>query len=200
MLLLFKRRWREVGEQPCLWATLKLEFVVGDREESVQMDQPGTMQDLLEVLIMRRLQALDQLSLSFMSDVSWQDCTNFLQLIPPSVRKLALKNLDFLESTTPPIQVLAAELVAKLVKFEEVDFGIHGFLRDRNIGHAMLRAVTAVDSSREDSKLKVLTMPGFEHQFSVDALAEARKIITVNLLGSRIMKESIDLILANFGN
>ena len=76
------------------------------------------------------------------------------------------------------------ELVSKLVKFEEVYFGYCGFLvrNDAGFADAILRRLTAVISSGEDSKLKVFSMPGSERDISVSILREARKILTVNIL------------------
>ena len=74
-----------MGEQPCLWSTIKLRLVV----DLLDLD------DLPELLNMRRLQPLQQLTLYFKMSVSWQDCIHFLQIIPPSVRKLSLEGLDF---------------------------------------------------------------------------------------------------------
>ena len=61
--------WREVGEQPCLWSSLQLEFKLDNKEEE-QMDpmnlptRPiGRTKDLFQVLNMRRLQALEQFTL-----------------------------------------------------------------------------------------------------------------------------------------
>ena len=172
-----------MGEQPCLWSSLKLEFVLRNAHPTRRM------QTLLRVLNLRRLQALQQLTLDFISlPISWHDCIHLLQNIPTSVRKLSLESL-YLGKPSLPIHELAEELVAKLVNFEEVDFGFYGFLRDMSNANAILREVTAVASSGENSKLKVFSMPG-QFQFSVfghepnisHALAEARKVLTVNLL------------------
>ena len=149
-------------------------------EEDEQTDPPtGSMQDLIEFLKMGRLQALHQLTLGFLSHISWQDCIHFLQNIPPYVRKLSLKRLNLVEPR-PPIHMLEERLVAELVKFEEVNFDTPGFLSDRDIVNATLRQLAAVGSSGEDSKLKVLSLPGFHPYFS-QALAEARKVLTVNI-------------------
>ena len=74
-----------VGEQPSLWSKLELKFWVKNEEEEYEhMNQwtSGRIQDLLEVLTMRRLQAVEQLTLGFRWDVSWQDCIHLLQVIP----------------------------------------------------------------------------------------------------------------------
>ena len=79
--------------------------------------------------------------------------------------------------------------MAKLVKFEEVDFGSFGFLRDASNANAVLRGVAA--SSGEGSKLRVLSMPGHLPYLSEslahlpylsESLAEARKKLTVKIL------------------
>ena len=92
---------------------------------------------------------------------------------------------------------MVEQLVAKLVEFEQVDLGDDGFLRDTDIANAFLRGVTAMTSSGEDSKLRVLSMPGFESSTGFDsriseAVAEARKSLTVNLLGFRARYILID--------
>ena len=69
--------------------------------------------------------------------------------------------------------------MAKLVKFEEVDFGTFGFLRDASNANAVLRGVAA--SSGEGSKLRVLSIPGYLPYLS-ESLAEARKKLTVKIL------------------
>ena len=76
---------------------------------------------------------------------------------------------------------MAEELVAELVKFEEVDFGTFGFLRDASNANALLRGVTAVASSGEGSKLRVLSMPGHFPYLS-ESLAKAREKLTVKIL------------------
>ena len=73
--------------------------------------------------------------------------------------------------------------MAKLAKFEEVDFGNDGFLRGKGIANAILKAVSAVG---ENSKLQVLSIPGFDYEPPA-ALAEARKILTVNMVGLSIV-------------
>ena len=187
---LFYRRWREVGEQPCLWSTLDLDTG----------PVLWTQDLMLELLNIRRLQTLKQLNLDFFQQISWQDYIHLLQIIienSPSIRKLSLepKNLAVFEPR-PPIDQLVEELVAKLVEFEEVDFGDDGFLRDTDIANAFLRGVTAMTSSGEDSKLRVLSMPGFKsstvYPHISEAVAEARKSLTVNLLGFRARYILID--------
>ena len=154
---------------------------------------------------MRRLQTLKQLTLdlwktrliSWQTRISWQDFIHLLQLLPPSVKKLSLERLDLLNHK-PPTHVLAEELVAQLVKFEEVEFDSFGFvsgppvdstaiLSGRDHSTAILRRLTAVISSGEDSKLKVLSLPCFdltESRISCETLVEARKVLTVKIFDS----------------
>ena len=197
-MFIFPRFWREVGEQPCLWSTLKLKFLAVNGKPNKDTDGPtGWTQDLQRVLSMKRLQALQQLNLDFsftVQDVVWRDCIRFLQIITrnsPTVRKLSLESLH-LADPLPPSKVLAEQLVAKLVNFEQVDFGTDGFLRDHHwdagdnsVANALLRrlapaAMAAVLSSGEGSKLWVLSMPAYPRVIK-EALAEARKFLTVNI-------------------
>ena len=196
----------EVGQQPCLWSSLKLKFRLDNREEMDNreedqmdnreqmdpMDLPtiGRTNDLLKVLNMGRLQALEQFTLVVEvgdsdlmdSGISWQEFVHFLQITPPSVQKLSLLNFSPTPpEPMPPLNLLAEELMANLVKFEEVDFGTEGFLRGLRVANEILKAVSTV---REDSKLRVLSIPGFESDADLrDSLAAARKILTVNMLG-----------------
>ena len=180
-----------MGEQPCLWSSLKLKFLAVDGKPNKDTDGPtGWTQDLQRVLRMKRLQALQQLNLDFsftVQDVPLRDCIRFLQIIirnSPTVRKLSLESL-YLADPLPPSKVLAEKLVTKLVNFEQVDFG--GFLRDHHwdagdnsVANALLRRLAAVLSSGEGSKLWVLSMPAFLRVIK-EALAEARKFLTVNI-------------------
>ena len=185
----------EVGQQPCLWSSLKLKFRLDNREEMDNREETGPMDlptigrtnDLLKVLNMGRLQAIEQFTLVVEvgdsdlmdSGISWQEFMHFLQITPPSVQKLSLLNFSPTPpEPMPPLNLLAEELMANLVKFEEVDFGTEGFLRG-GLANEVLKAVSTVG---EDSKLRVLSIPGFERDADTrDALAEARKILTVNL-------------------
>ena len=89
--------------------------------------------------------------------------------------------------------VLAEELVANLVKFEEVSFGRNGFLKGPGIARALLKALSTVG---EDSKLRILSIPGFENdEDHPDALAEARKMLTVDMLGLDIWLMSEEIVL-----
>ena len=76
------------------------------------------------------------------------------------------------------MEVLAMQLVEKLAKFEEVDFADDGFLRRTEVQEAVLTALSIAG----DSKLKVLTVPGFEKDSDLrEARYEARKKLTINL-------------------
>ena len=189
----------EVGQQPCLWSSLKLKFRLDNREEMDNREETGPMDlpigrtnDLLKVLNMGRLQALEQFTLVVEvgdsdlmdSGISWQEFIHFLQITPPSVQKLYLLNFSPTPpEPMPPLNLLAEELMANLVKFEEVDFGTEGFLRG-GLANEVLKAVSTVG---EDSKLRVLSIPGFERGVDTrDALAEARKILTVNMVNKGI--------------
>ena len=89
----------------------------------------------------------------------------------------------------------AQKLVAKLVKFQEVHFSSafdedsdeHEDYRDPRFGYggnaAILRALAAASCDGEDSRLKVLTLDKRDPVESA-ALVEARKKLTVNLVGS----------------
>ena len=190
------RSWRDAGEQPCLWSSLKLKFMAVNGEPRANPDGPiGWTQDLKEVLNMRRLSSLHQLTLDFsltslFDNVNWKDCISFLQIISknsPTVRNLCLETL-FLAEPLPAPNVLAKKLVAKLVNFEEIDFGTEGFLFEdycdttsrSSITNAILRRLLAVVKSGEDSKLQVLSIPGLPQNIS-KTLAEARKFLTINI-------------------
>ena len=56
------RWWREIGEQPCVWSNFRLRFIGCDVEH------------LLEVLSLRRLQALEQLH--------WVPCVRYDPDVP----------------------------------------------------------------------------------------------------------------------
>ena len=113
----------------------------------------------------------------------------FLHIIPPTVQKLSLPKLWPIEThPMPPFPVMAKQLVEKLDKFEEVNFGRTGILRGPGMAEAVLRAVSA----GRDSKLRILSMPGFDDDFDPDLLVEARKTLTVNMLGLIIDLGSFD--------
>ena len=171
----------EVGQQPCLWSSLKLKFRLDNREEmdnreEEQMDNReqnppiGRTNDLLKVLnVMGRLQAIEQFTLLNLADwldsgISWQEFMHFLQTIPPSVRKLSLLNFwPTPPEPIPPFNLLAEELMANLTK--EVDFGTDGFLQaleEPVLGRIANEILKAVSTVGEESKLRVLSIPGFE--------------------------------------
>ena len=104
-----------MGEQPCLWSSLKLKLKVAGTARSMQV--------LQGVLNMRRLQTLKQLTLDFISaeqtNISWQDFIHLLLLLPPSVQKLSLERLAHVHPL-PPSHVLAEELVAQPYRFPRV--------------------------------------------------------------------------------
>ena len=149
---------------------------------------------------MPRLQSLQQLTLSFyfMGEIFWQDCMDFLQLVSdfaPSVKKLSWQEGPITVTPNPtPVDKLAQQLVAKLVKFEEVhfsspfyeDYPHYFFPHERpprfgnGINAAIHRALAAASYDGEDSRLKVLTLCNSEPSHS-EALVEARKKLTVNL-------------------
>ena len=183
-----------MGEQPSLWSTLSLKFRVNsgvqeheqDEEEGGDEGEYPTLglflrrEEVLEILKIPRLQALQALRLDFPRKILWQDLLIFLDMIPLSVKKVSLISLW---PTPPPkprpsLEVLAMQLVEKLAKFEEVDFADDGFLRHTDVQEAVLRAVLIAG----DSKLKVLTVPGFEKEADLsEARYEARKKLTINL-------------------
>ena len=169
-----------------------------DEDDVELLYPPPTLQELLSI---GRLQTLKQLTLDIEPHVYWVDFIDLFQIVietSPSVRKLSVEPKELVElEDHPPIDELAEQLVGVLVKFEEVDFGKDGFLyhrRNATVATAILRRITEVASSEEDSKLRVLSMPGFEPSPSPfprpgtvhgASLAEARKLLTVNFLGIR---------------
>ena len=164
-----------------------------DDDDIELLHPPPTLQELLSI---GRLKTLKQLTLDIEPRVLWVDFIDLFQIVietSPSVRKLSVEPVELEDH--PPIDELAEQLVGVLVKFEEVDFGKDGFLyhrRNATVATAILRRITEVASSEEDSKLRVLSMGGFEPSSGSraslaealdEALAEARKILTVNFLG-----------------
>ena len=105
----------EVGQQPCLWSSLKLKFRLDNREEMDNREQTGPMDlptigrtnDLLKVLNMGRLQAIEQFTLVVEvgdsdlmdSGLSWQEFVHFLQITPPRQFKSSLCSIF-----PPPLQ------------------------------------------------------------------------------------------------
>ena len=67
------------------------------------------------------------------------------------------------------------DLVPNLVKFEQVDFGLHS----RGIAVSILRLFSGIAPSPEVSKLRVLWMPDCESYIDPDYVTEARKYLTV---------------------
>ena len=179
-----------MGEQPCLWSSLKLKLefasIYARRQSNARR-----LQVLQGVLNMRRLRTLQQLSVdfsnSFWTHLSWEDVIHFLQILPPTIQKLSLEGLD--PVSRPPIHMLAEELVAKLVKFEEVYFDCYSLLENWDISRAILRRLTAVISSGEDSKLKVLSFPGllYQDESFIETLQEARKVLPFKILHSSLL-------------
>ena len=171
----------------------------------------GWTEQLVKVLTLPRFQSLEHLTLSFfyMDQVFWQDCVHFLQLVSnfaPSVRKLCWMEGRITVTPNPtPVDELAQQLVAKLVKFEEVHFLFlsrfdedfpHYFRPDERpprfgngINTAIHRALAAASYDGEDSRLKVLTLDDREPSDPVEsaALVQARKKLTVNLVSSLVI-------------
>ena len=135
-----------------------------------------------------------------MSEAHWQDCIHFLQLVSdsaPSVRKLSWSDGSITVTPNPtPVEELGQQLVAKLVKFEEVHFPSLSFDEDianyyedyhifggNGINGAILRALPAA-TGEEGSKLKSLTLHFRVIYFKYLAgwLAEAQKKLTVNII------------------
>ena len=94
------------------------------------------------------------------------------------------------------VEELAQQLVTKLVKFEEVnffssideDFPHYFFFDERpprfgnGINAAILRALAAASYDGEESRLKVVTLLDPATCSHSEALVEARKKLTVNLV------------------
>ena len=166
----------------------------------------GWTEELEKVLTMPRLSLLQHLTLSFffMGEIFWQDCIHFLQLVSdvaPSVRTLCWREGDITVTPNPtPVDELAHQLVAELVKFEEVHFSSsfdedypHYFFPDERpprfgngINAAIHRALAAPSYDGEDWRLKVLTLDSHEPSDSA-ALVEARKKLTVNFVSSIVI-------------
>ena len=183
-----------MGEQACLWSSLKLKFIV-----NYIGDQPGgpsgTAGDLIRVLKFSRLSALQQLTLDFFSNMDWEQYIYLFQVISgssPSVLCLSLienpwffgGNLNGTEARALD-SYRALQLAEKVARFEEVDFGNDGGLGCTAYDiNTMLKGII---SSEASSKLKVLSLPGSEGWFAYlgwsSTLAEARERLTVNLLG-----------------
>jgi len=175
-VLLVCRLWKKLGEQPCLWSSLKLRLPGNARSSLTRIKR---------VLNMGRLQP--NLTLDFgQTKIDFLDLFHFLQVLPPSpsVKKLSLEGSSF-HHWWPSRDEGAEALVEELLKVEEVDFSKFSFFRNWAHSRAVLRRLTAVISSGEDVKLKVLSLPGFGPTFSdVDVdVVEARGVgLTVNFL------------------
>ena len=140
----------------------------------------GWTEELVKVLTMARLKSLEQLTLDFFftRQIFWEDCIHFLQLVSdlaPSVRKLSWRKGRITVTPNPtPVDELAQQLVAKLVKFEEVHFSsspsfdedVANYLSlqdplnptmGNGINSAIMKALFAA-SGREGAKLKSLTL------------------------------------------
>ena len=205
-------------EKPILWTNLNLMFNVYkegrgseqwegrvDRDDRVAGASVGIVdgvevgdsvhicgwtEELVKVLTMPRLRSLEHLTLDFffMSQIFWQECLYFLQVVSdfaPSVKRVSWRERGITVTSNPtPVDELAQQLVAKLAKFEEVHFS-SPFYED-NFGNLMIPAILralAAASSGEDSKLKVLTLDGEDSDYSAE-LGEARKKLSVNIVSS----------------
>jgi len=177
-VLLVCRLWKKLGEQPCLWSSLKLRLPGNARSSLTRIKR---------VLNMGRLQRLQQLTMDFgQTKIYGSDILHFLQVLPPTVKKLSLEGEVILSWTLlmegRALPRRAEALVEELLKLEEVDFSKFSFFRNWAYSRAVLRRLTAVISSGEDVKLKVLSLPGFGPDFSDEALVKARGVgLQVNI-------------------
>lgn len=157
-----------MGEQPVLWAKLKLGFFA---------QAEGQEQELLRILQLKRLQSLEYLRLEFR--LSATHCPRFLQTVSdnqPAVRKLSLQ----MDSQSALAEEILVSLAASLIKFEEVDLFFFSEQVDPLAGEILSATLTA--TAGENSKLKMLTMPGNEKRHA-EAIAEARgREVTVKLV------------------
>ena len=189
-----------MGEQACLWTSFKLKFIVNYWAEVDIRDQPGgpsgTAGDLIKILKFRRLSSLQQLTLDFFSNMDWEEYIYLFQVIiesSPSVIRLSLiENPWFFHGNGTEARAL--QLAEKVTRFEEVDFGNDGNTLGSAYGINTMRK--GIISSEASSKLQVLSLPGSEGWFIWSALAEARKHLTVNLLGIKprfiILHDDVD--------
>ena len=179
-----------MGEQACLWSSLKLKFIV-----NYIGDQPGgpsgTAGDLIRVLKFSRLSALQQLTLDFFSNMDWEEYIYLFQVIiesSPSVLRLSLiENPLFFRGDLHATKARAQQLAEWVVRFQRVDFGSDGFLSASYTCsiNTMLKGITAASLSEAGSKLQVLSLPGYESSFIGPVLTAARRRLTVNFLGKR---------------
>ena len=163
--LFFSRQWREVGEQPSLWAKLKLKF---DGEKPFVLGQ---------VLTLGRLQSLESISLG-----CWGQLRNHLQTVVhccPKLRKLAVDfdQLWILANMGPLPEEELTGVAEMFVKFEDVDLTKGFNLFDTGtILRAILRALP-----EDRSKLKILTIHGDEKKHTAVLLEAKNAGITVNM-------------------
>ena len=151
---LFCRQWRDVGEQPSLWAKLELFF---EGREDVELHQ---------VLALRRLQSLQSLYLC-----CWDRTRHLLQTVLdgcPNLRKLDLA-MDFIPIPDDELTGIAETLV----KFEEIDLTEGFIIKGKERSREYLRAILAALPG-EGSKLKILTLHGCKKKLGTD-LTEARE-------------------------
>ena len=168
------RWWREIGEAPGLWTNFKLNL------------KHSFDQRTFRVLSLERLQSLECLT----ANAYWYDCLQILQRIVAehsSIRRLSVEG-DW-ASDRLDTENAVANIAKTLVKFVEVDltecsfptkyrWDIRGELiqnvPDRTT--ALLKATLAA-SSREDSKLKILTLNGWFIEMPVDSEEEIQESI-----------------------
>jgi len=184
-VLLVCRRWREVGEQACLWTSFKLQFIVNYWAEVDIGDQPGgpsgTAGDLIKILKFRRLSSLQQLTLDFFSNMDWEQYIYLFQVISessPSVLRLSLiENPWFFHGSLNGQEARALQLAEKVTRFEEVDFGNGG--NTIGIAYGINTMLKEIISSEASSKLQVLSLPLSEGWFvyhgGSSSLDEARE-------------------------
>ena len=133
--------------------------------------------NLLELLSLRRLQALQHIHLYGFA-VYWETSLQSLEIIlysQPPIKSLSMEvHLGSGEKFDPD---KAASLAEALVKFERFELFEGGEELDESL---LLRALTAA-STRDDSKLKVVTFHVGPSKFNYEALAQARGRFAVNL-------------------
>ena len=163
-----------MGERPCLWSKLKLGFIVENDSDNVQEGVEEAEEQLLKILKLNRLQSLRYLRL----ECRLRAENRFLQIIidnKPAIKKVSLQ----MGQRLMPDDDLK-RLASTLTKFEEIEVF---FFTDRPepMGRKIL-VETLRASSGEDSKLKILTMPGNEKRHrNIIEKARGRGIL-VNLV------------------
>ena len=165
--LLVCKRWRDLGEQPSLWAKLELQF-------------EGTKEvELHQVLAMKRLQSLQSLNLRCLdiSDlIQFQPCLQTVLDCSPNLRKLALEagsNFDPVPDNELP------GIVETLVMFEEIVLADIDFKDGKQLLRAILTALPG-----EGSKLKMLTLigpPMYEKELGAVLIEAREKGLTVKV-------------------